>query len=76
MKRRRKSGGISRQDRSEATRHKEAREHGHALRYTLKTGVKRLVKPTSDDLKKAERRAPARPRRNDIMDHPGEQMTG
>ncbi len=76
MKGRGKSDGVSGRDRNEATRHQESREHGHALRYTLKTGAKRLVKPTADDVKKAERRAPARPARRDIMDDPGDQMTG
>jgi len=76
MKRRSKSNGISGRDRNEATRHQESREHGHALRYTLKTAAKKLVKPTADDVKKAERRAPTRPARRDIMDDPGDQMTG
>ena len=75
MKRTRKSGGISGRDRNEATMHQESREHGHALRYTLKAAAKKLVKPTADDVKKTERRARARPAR-DIMDDPGDQMTG
>jgi hypothetical protein len=71
-----KSNDVSRRDRKEAARHQEAREHGHALRYTLKTGAKRLVKPSTNERKKAERSAPSRPRRHDVMDDPGNQMTG
>lgn len=76
MKTRGKMNGISRRDRREAARHQEAREHGHALRYTLKTGAKKLVKPGADERRKTERSAPPRPRRHEIMDDPGDQMTG
>jgi len=72
MEKRSKSG-ISKADRKEAAKHQQAREQGHALRYTLKTGAKRLVKPTRDEKKKAQRSAPPHP---NIMDEPGDQMTG
>jgi hypothetical protein len=73
MKSRRKVKGISERDRAEAAKHQEAREQGHALRYTLKTGAKRLVKPTANERRKARQSAPPR---SDTMDKPGDQMTG
>jgi hypothetical protein len=75
MKKRRKSNALSPRDRKEAAHQQEARERGHALRYTLKTGAKKLVKPTGDDRRKAQRSAP-RQVHHDIMDDPGDQMTG
>ena len=69
MKNRRKVEGISERDREEAAKHQKAREQGHALRYTLKTGAKRLVRPTADERRKARQGAPPHP---NTMDAPGD----
>jgi hypothetical protein len=64
---------IESETRREARKHREARESGHALRYTLKTGVKKLIHPGENERRKARRSARPRP---DVMDDPGSQMTG